>query len=48
VRLFRDDLGLPSALFLDGNLSRSYAPQLNRDDRGFRMGPIIGVVEPGN
>ena len=47
-RLFRDDLNLPNALFLDGNISRIYAPPLNRDDRGFRMGPIIGVVEPAD
>lgn len=47
-RFFRDDLGLPNALFLDGNISRIYAPPLNRDDRGFRMGPIIGVVEPAD
>ena len=42
---FRDDLGVPNALFLDGNISRIYAPSLNREDKGFRMGPIIGVVE---
>lgn len=45
-RFFRDDLGVPNALFLDGNISRIYAPELKRDDRGFRMGPIIGVVRP--
>ncbi|WP_050930377.1 phosphodiester glycosidase family protein [Aestuariivita boseongensis] len=48
ARFFRDDLGLPNALFLDGNISRIYAPPLNRDDRGFRMGPIIGVVAPAD
>lgn len=47
-RFFRDDLGMPNALFLDGNISRIYAPELNRDDRGFRMGPIIGVVRPAD
>lgn len=47
-RFFRDDLELPNALFLDGNISRIYAPDLNRDDRGFRMGPIIGVVKSGD
>ncbi len=47
-RLFRDDLDLPNALFLDGNISRIFAPPLNRNDRGFRMGPIIGVVEPAD
>ena len=45
-QFFREDLDLPNALFLDGNISRIYAPPLGRDDRGFRMGPIIGVVEP--
>ena len=45
-RFFRDDLDLPNALFLDGNISRMYAPPLDRHDRGFRMGPIIGVVTP--
>ena len=48
ARFFRDDLGLPNALFLDGNISRIYAPPLDRDDRGFRMGPIIGVVDEAN
>lgn len=42
--LFRDTLQLPNALFLDGNISRLYAPQIGRDDFGFRMGPIVGVV----
>lgn len=44
--LFRDHLGLPNALFLDGNVSRLYAPSLGRDDGGRRMGPIIAVTEP--
>ncbi|SHH42503.1 phosphodiester glycosidase family protein [Cognatishimia maritima] len=42
---FRDALGLPQALFLDGKISRLYAPSIGRDDPGFWMGPIIGVVE---
>lgn len=45
-RIFRDDLGLPQALFLDGSVSRLHAPQLNRSDFGRWMGPIVGVVEP--
>ncbi|MFP7569665.1 phosphodiester glycosidase family protein [Marivita sp. S2033] len=44
-RIFRDDLKLPQALFLDGNVSRLYAPQLKRSDFGRWLGPIIGVVE---
>jgi len=44
--LFRDHLKLPNALFFDGNISRLYAPTLNRDDFGFALGPIIGTVVP--
>ncbi|WP_299151687.1 phosphodiester glycosidase family protein [uncultured Tateyamaria sp.] len=44
--LFRDHLEMPNALFLDGNVSRLYAPDINRRDIGFSLGPIIGTVEP--
>ncbi len=43
-RLFRDHLNLPQALYFDGNISRLYAPVLQRSDIGFPMGPIIGSV----
>ena len=43
-RLFRDHLNLPNALYFDGNISRLYAPDLGRNDPGFAMGPIVGVV----
>lgn len=43
--LFRDKLGMPNALFLDGNVSRLYAPELGRNDFGRNMGPIIAVTE---
>jgi uncharacterized protein YigE (DUF2233 family) len=43
-RVFRDYLELPQALYFDGNISRLYAPELNRSDIGFPMGPIIGTV----
>jgi uncharacterized protein YigE (DUF2233 family) len=46
ARLFRDGLGLPDALYLDGSISRLYAPALQRHDGGFPMGPIVGVVVP--
>ena len=46
ARLFRDALNLPQALYFDGNISRLYAPDLGRDDFGFPMGPMIGVVVP--
>ncbi len=43
--LFRDSLGLPQALYFDGRISRLYAPSLGRSDIGFRMGPMVGVLE---
>ncbi len=43
-RLFRDALGVADALYLDGNISRLHAPDLRRSDRGFPMGPVVGVV----
>jgi len=47
ARVFRDHLGLPNALFLDGSISRLHAPDLNRSDSGFSLGPMFGVVEQG-
>ena len=44
ARYYRDVLGVKNALFLDGSVSRLYAPALERDDLGFPMGPIVGVV----
>jgi uncharacterized protein YigE (DUF2233 family) len=46
ARFFRDGLGLQDALYLDGSISRLYAPSLGRDDLGLPMGPIIGTVVP--
>ncbi|MBT8408800.1 MAG: phosphodiester glycosidase family protein, partial [Alphaproteobacteria bacterium] len=45
ARFFRDVLKTPNALFLDGKVSRLYAPGLDRHDLGFPMGPMLGVVE---
>jgi uncharacterized protein YigE (DUF2233 family) len=42
--LFRDRLGTPDALYLDGVVSRLYAPSLGRDDGGTDMGPIVAIV----
>ena len=47
ARFFRDGLGLPDALFLDGHTSRLAAPGLDRLDPGFPMGPILGTVVDG-
>lgn len=46
ARLFRDELGLSDALYFDGSISRLYAPDLDRHDAGFPMGPIVGTVVP--
>lgn len=43
--LFRDQIGVPNALFLDGQVSRMYAPEINRNEIGADLGPIVGVVE---
>ncbi|MGM0740205.1 MAG: phosphodiester glycosidase family protein [Pseudomonadota bacterium] len=45
--LFRDVLKTPQALYLDGNVSRLYAPAIGRHDGGFPMGPVVGVVRHG-
>lgn len=42
---FRDVLRMPNALYFDGRVSRLHAPSLGRSDPGFRLGPIVGVVE---
>nr|WP_321509122.1 phosphodiester glycosidase family protein [uncultured Hyphomonas sp.] len=44
ARLFRDQLGAADALYLDGTVSRLYAPALNRDDGGTDIGPIVAIV----
>jgi len=43
--LYRDRLNLPDALFFDGRISRLYAPDLNRSDFGWQLGPIVGVLD---
>ena len=43
--LFRDVLGCPDALFLDGVISSLHSPQLKRIDQKADLGPIIGVTE---
>ena len=45
-RLFRDGLGAPDALYLDGSVSRLWAPEIGRQDFGRAMGPILGIVAP--
>ncbi len=45
-RLFRDLLETPQALYLDGSVSRLWAPGIGRRDVGRPLGPILGVVRP--
>ncbi|MFN4098890.1 MAG: phosphodiester glycosidase family protein, partial [Pararhodobacter sp.] len=47
ARYFRDALGVSNALYLDGSISRLYAPELGREDWGRPLGPILGLVAPG-
>lgn len=42
--LFRDRLGSRNALYLDGSISSLYAPEVQRNDRFARMGPMVTVV----
>ncbi|MFN4183823.1 MAG: phosphodiester glycosidase family protein [Hyphomonas sp.] len=44
ARLFRDELGTPNALYLDGAVSKVYVPALERSESGLDMGPIVGVI----
>ncbi|MCY4287168.1 MAG: phosphodiester glycosidase family protein [Aestuariivita sp.] len=46
--LYRDRLKVSQALYLDGKISRLFAPSLERRDYGLPMGPIIGVVGKSN
>jgi uncharacterized protein YigE (DUF2233 family) len=46
ARFFRDALGVSNALYFDGKISRLYAPDLGRNDAGFPMGPMVGVLLP--
>ena len=45
ARFLRDGLGARNALYLDGSISRMYAPDIGRNDFGLPMGPIVGVVD---
>lgn len=44
ARFFKDKLGIADALYLDGSISRLFAPESGRSDPGEDMGPIIAVT----
>jgi uncharacterized protein YigE (DUF2233 family) len=48
ARLFRDELGTPDALYLDGSVSRLLRADTGRHDRGLPLGPIIGTAVPAD
>jgi uncharacterized protein YigE (DUF2233 family) len=43
--LFKEKLSCKNALYLDGFVSKSYIPDLNRNDLGGNFGVIIGVSQ---
>jgi uncharacterized protein YigE (DUF2233 family) len=45
-RVFRDVLKTPNALYLDGSICRIYAADINRNDIGLPLGPIVAVSVP--
>lgn len=44
ARAFRDGLGTPDALYLDGVVSRVWAPALGRAEKGLDLGPMVAVI----
>lgn len=46
ARVFRDVLKTPNALYLDGSICRLYASDIQRNDFGFPLGPIVAVSVP--
>lgn len=45
ARFFRDALGTPNALFLDGTISSLYSTDLRRNDGYLPLGPMVGAYE---
>jgi uncharacterized protein YigE (DUF2233 family) len=45
ARLFRDRLGCPQALYLDGSVSRLWDPVASRRDEGTPIGPIVVALQ---
>lgn len=46
ARFFRDELNCPNALFLDGTVSSLWAPDLDRRDTGYPLGPMVVLLAP--
>ena len=48
AQIFKQDLKIDQALYLDGSVSSAYIPQAGRSDNRFNLGPIVGFVEQKN
>nr|WP_228146175.1 phosphodiester glycosidase family protein [Acinetobacter sp. ANC 4648] len=44
--IFKDQLKITNALYLDGSISSAYIPQAQRNDQVFNLGPIIAYIQP--
>jgi uncharacterized protein YigE (DUF2233 family) len=45
AQLFKDELHCPNALFLDGAISKMYAPEINRFDVNGDLGPFVVLIK---
>ncbi|TCM68309.1 uncharacterized protein YigE (DUF2233 family) [Acinetobacter calcoaceticus] len=45
AQIFKQDLGLEQALYLDGSISSLYFPPLRRHDARYALGPMLGLVD---
>ncbi|WP_445117079.1 phosphodiester glycosidase family protein [Acinetobacter sp. WZC-1] len=43
--LFKQQLGIQNALYLDGSISSAYIPAAHRNDRRYRLGPMVALIE---
>lgn len=48
AQIFKEDLNIDQALYLDGSISSAYIPQAGRSDNRFNLGPIVGFIEQKN
>ncbi len=44
AQLFKDELNIDNALYLDGSISSLYLPKIYREDRRYSLGPMIGLL----
>ena len=45
-QIFKNQLGIQNALYLDGSISSTYILQVGRNDQTFNLGPIVAYIEP--